>query len=71
MKCCKWCGECLTLIKGYCFECHYMGVVESMGYEGTFESYQDQSTNCDRLHDFAWVLKDRLYCCGTAPMFVN
>ena len=71
MQNCKWCGECVTLIKGYCFECHYMGVVESMGYEGTFETYQALSTDVDTEHWVGWLLKNELYLFGQGPMFLN
>jgi hypothetical protein len=68
---CEWCGENTDLIKEYCFSCYYMGVLESMGYNGTFEAYENLVTDTDRTHSLTYVLDDTLYLFGRSSMLVN
>jgi hypothetical protein len=58
---CQWCGECEKLIKGYCFPCHYMQVMENMGYKGTFQEYENLCGDIENMMCFGFVLKDTIY----------
>jgi hypothetical protein len=58
---CQWCSERVELIKGFCFPCHYMRIMEHMGYKGTFEEYENLSSDIESLMCFGYVLRDTVY----------
>jgi hypothetical protein len=69
---CEWCNESdLVLIKGYCFECHSMAIINGLGYHGSFEDYQGLSTITENMHCLTYVLKDTLFLFGNASTRIH
>ena len=70
-KACSWCSEVSQLYNGYCFDCHKMGILQSMGSTITFETYEALSTDCERMNCLGFVTNDTLFLCANAPTQIN
>lgn len=62
---CLWCKESGQLVKGYCFECHKMRVIEDMGSQIQYAEYEALTKDIDDLHCLGWVLRDTLCLFGS------
>lgn len=73
MSNCKWCGASTTsLVQGYCFECHKMGVIWNLGSNIQYLEYEAlTSEDIDSAHQMGWLLKDTLYVFGCSSSFIN
>lgn len=58
---CKWCQSSNANCMDKCFECYYMGIVESMGCKIGFKRFDSILNRLDEINFTGYVLPNRVY----------